>query len=131
MTYTFKLSDYYDIFRQLDEEFDGSFGELEPIKIKETKDSELYVYPLRTVIPTLDISIREGLEYFGPSDGDGSDALVIYEARETDPDKYLDCFSGAEFCSFVRLYAFNQGISKDQIDDLECIIGDSEFIFFD
>ncbi len=127
MKYRFKLAEYAETLEELDEEYGGIYDELSPYEIIRENDIQLFTYPLRIVIPDLEISIRVGMGYYGDDDEDYYPALFLYDAEETNPENYQEYALEAELLSFVSMYAYDSDFSEEEIEDMECYIDDEEF----
>ena len=128
MRYEFLLDEYWDIMETIQEREDvDNFG-FKQIKIAEDKSSELYVYGYRIVIPELNLTVREGMEYYKDSDDEEQsvDSFILYEGDEKNPMKFTESYCNTFLPSLLGMIASTRKLNTNP----KCYIDDSEFEFF-
>jgi len=128
MKYEFDLDDYWDILDRIHERKDvGNYG-FEQIKVAEDNDRELYVYGYRLLIPELNMTVREGVEYYKDEDGEEQpvDSIVLYDGDERNPENFSDSYCNTFLPSLIGMLASYRGKNTNP----KCIIDDSEFVFW-
>ncbi len=126
MRYEFRLDDLDEVMDAISERLEDEAAEFRQIKIAEKDGSELWAFGYRIVIPELDISVREGIEYCEDDDGEEEPvySVIVYQgAYEKDPLKFDE-----SYCStYVGSVVMNIARGRDMNDDPKCYIDDEEF----
>lgn len=125
MKYEFSLEEYWDIMDIIHERNDVENFGFKQIKIAEEKNSELYVYGYRIFIPELNMTVREGMEYYKDSDDEEQpiDSFIMYEGNEKDPNKFTASYCNTFLPSLIGMIASDRKLNTNP----RCYIDDSEF----
>ena len=130
MKYEFALDEYWNIMDTIHERDDVENLGFKQIKIAEEENSELYVYGYRIVIPELNMTVREGMEYYKGSEDDEEqpiDSFVLYEGDEKDPLNFTDSYCNTFLPSLIGMIASDRKLNTNP----KCFIDDSEFEFWE
>ena len=131
MTYKFTPDEYDDIIYELNEKYDTLFMGLKEYTIESDEDYESAVYGMKVTIPSVGISVREGVVYSRPDGEPVEDILVIYDDEITNPLKFQAIHYNTTFEFIVSSYALRKGLSREEMENLECFMNEDEFEFLD
>lgn len=125
MKYEFSLDEYWDIMDTIQGRDDVENFGFKQIKIAEEENSELYVYGYRIVIPELNMTVREGMEYYKDSNGEEQpiESIILYEGDEKDPMKFTESYCNTLLPSLIGTIARN----RKQNANPTCIVEDNDF----
>jgi len=95
------------------------------VKVAENENSELWAFGYRIFIPELNMTFRNGFDYFKTENGEEQpeDSIIEYIGDEKDPQKFVCAYCNAFFTSHVATLASEMGKNTNP----KCYIDDEEF----